>query len=90
MKLFKSTAHLKKVIAIWEILRVRVAWPMIVPVPPTFEENAMERSIIALNSIDHKINKKPERQANVIINNLVAFPCTIQPKYICLYLPDCS
>jgi hypothetical protein len=32
---------------------------------------------------DQKINKKPERQANVIINNLVAFPCTIQTKYIC-------
>jgi hypothetical protein len=43
---------------------------MIVPVPPTFEENAMERSIIALNSIDHKINKKQERQANVIIKGI--------------------
>ncbi len=72
--------HCKKVIASWEILRVRVAWPMIVPVPPTFEENAMERSIIALNSIDHKINKKPERQAGVIANNLVAFPSTVLSK----------
>jgi len=34
----------------------------------------------------HKINKKPERQANVIVDNLAAFPFHIQTKY----LPDRS
>ncbi len=61
-------ALLKKGIASWEIVRVRVAWPMIVPVPPTFEENAMERSIIALNSVDHKkIKSRNDNQMSSLI-----------------------